>query len=938
MKKLSILLLCLLMVSVSFTFAKDKGENTTTLISSNIDQTVVRFDFSNYDYEKVDTPQGKAFVINAPNTGKMLVKGAPDVLKMSSAMIIPNHAKMEINVIDSVYKDHKNVLLAPSKGNLLRTKNPEEVPFEFGPEYSNDAFYPPTMASLHKPFIARDYRGQAAIVYPVRYNPVTKVLRVYSSITVKVSNTGDRGENILDTPATEGVKKVDKAFEEVYTRHFINYLPPQTEYTPLNDPMGRMLIVCYTSFMDEMADFVTWKQSIGYTVDLVNYSTIGSSSALKTYVSNYYSTNGLTYLLLVGDHAQVPTSSTSAGDSDNNYGYIVGSDHYLDIFVGRFSAETEAHVTTQVNRTIYYERDVSSSASFFDHAIGMGSSEGPGHNNEYDYQHINNILTDCSNYGYTTHQCHQSGGSAALMSSLINDGAGTIFYCGHGTATSWYTTSWQYTSTNVNALTNEGELPFIYSVACVVGDFKNQTCYCETWMRATNNGNPTGSVAHCGSTINQSWEPPMDAQDEMADILTTTGKRTFGGTFVNGMFKMIDLNGSGGESMADTWTCFGDPSVQLRTPGTPTGPSSGPVAPVANFTADKTNIKPGEIVAFSDASSGNPTSWSWTFSGGTPSSSTAENPNVTYNSVGNYTVSLTATNSQGSDNETKTNYITVSDTVDYCTAASTNINYEWIAGVTVGSFTNTSGAAYYSDFTSMVCTLAPGSSPSVSLVPGFAGSTYNEYWAIFIDYNVDGDFDDSGEKVFTGSGSSTVTGGFTVPTGLTGTTRMRVIMNYSASPSPCGSFTYGEVEDYTVLFDGTPPADPIADAVDITGQTFSLSGSYNWAATTSSYYYGGDSAVSPAALSDNQDAIMETTISGVTSVKFYWKVSSEANYDYLRFYIDGVQQDQIAGTVNWTQKTYSVSSGSHTLKWAFEKDYSVSSGSDCGWVDKLELQ
>jgi hypothetical protein len=82
---------------------------------------------------------------------------------------------------------------------------------------------------------------------------------------------------------------------------------------------------------------------------------------------------------------------------------------------------------------------------------------------------------------------------------------------------------------------------------------------------------------------------------------------------------------------------------------------------------------------------------------------------------------------------------------------------------------------------------------------------------------------------------------------------------------------------------------------------------------------------------------METAISGKTSVKFYWKVSSEANYDYLRFYIDGVLKNSISGTVNWTQKTYTVTSGSHTLKWTYVKDSAVSSGSDCGWVDKLEL-
>ena len=83
-----------------------------------------------------------------------------------------------------------------------------------------------------------------------------------------------------------------------------------------------------------------------------------------------------------------------------------------------FSAETAAHVTTQVDRTLYYERDLSSSATWFNNAIGMGSSEGPGHDGEYDYQHINNILSDLSGYGYTTHTNHQSGGSTSNLTNI----------------------------------------------------------------------------------------------------------------------------------------------------------------------------------------------------------------------------------------------------------------------------------------------------------------------------------------------------------------------------------------------------------------------------------------------------------------------------------------------------------------------------------------
>jgi PKD repeat protein len=817
MRKRTFFLLCLLLVSVTVAFAA-KG-NKVTLVSASPNEIVVKFQVNSYDFQRVQTPNGEELVLTAPTSSRILEKGAPDLTLLGTSVIIPDKGKMKVNVIDSKFIEIDHIKIAPSKGNLLRNIDPNKVPFEYGKWYKKNKFYPGELAEMTKPYIARDFRGQAVIVYPFQYNPVNAILRVYTEITVKISKNGNKkGENEFNRNKPLKLDKLNREFKNVYSRHFINFdqiTEAQLEYTPLQDPIGDMLIICYSSFMDEMAPFVSWKENIGYNVDLVDYSTIGSSSALKTYVANYYNSNGLDYLLLVGDHAQVPTSSTSAGDSDNNYGYIVGSDHYLDIFVGRFSAENATHVTTQVDRTIYYEQDVLSSATWFRHAIGMGSSEGPGHNNEYDYQHINNILSDLSGYGYTTHTNHQSGGSTANLSDLINNGAGTMWYCGHGSTTAW-TCGWTFSTTNVNALVNENELPAIFSVACVVGNFKNNTCFCEAWLRATNNGNPTGSVAHAGSTINQSWVPPMDAQDEMADLLVSTSgpKRTFGGVFVNGLFKMIDLNGSGGESMADTWTCFGDASVQLRTPGTPNGPGGvTPQPPVANFSGNPTTVDEGQSVNFTDTSSNNPTSWSWSFEGGTPSTSTAQNPTVTYNTAGTYDVSLTVSNSAGSDSETKYNYITVEiPTISYCTASGNNQNYEYIAGVAVGDLNNTSGASGYSDFTGMTANLTAGASTSVSLTPGFVSSSYNEYWKIWIDYNVDGDFDDSGEEVFSGSGSSTVTGSFTVPSSADGvTTRMRVIMEYGSAPTPCGTFTYGEVEDYTVNISGVVVNPPVAD-------------------------------------------------------------------------------------------------------------------------------
>ncbi len=88
--------------------------------------------------------------------------------------------------------------------------------------------------------------------------------------------------------------------------------------------------------------------------------------------------------------------------------------------------------------------------------------------------------------------------------------------------------------------------------------------------------------------------------------------------------------------------------------------NTGTMAPIANFTADKQFVCPGMTVNFTDLSTFGPTSWAWTFQGGTPATSTLQNPSIVYNTPGTYSVQLIATNGNGSSTMTQTLYITVS--------------------------------------------------------------------------------------------------------------------------------------------------------------------------------------------------------------------------------------------------------------------------------------
>ncbi len=168
-----------------------------------------------------------------------------------------------------------------------------------------------------------------------------------------------------------------------------------------------------------------------------------------------------------------------------------------------------------------------------------------------------------------------------------------------------------------------------------------------------------------------------------------------------------------------------------------------------------------------------------------------------------YSVSINANCSSGGNGDSASINVTTTGTspVTYCSSASTNINDEYIGRVQLAGIDNTSGGQFYTDFTAISTSLTKNASNTITVTPVWTGTVYNEGYSVWIDYNRDGDFTDSGEQVFTqGATSATsVSGSFSVPsTAVEGTTRMRVSMKYNGVPTSCETFTYGEVEDYTV--------------------------------------------------------------------------------------------------------------------------------------------
>jgi hypothetical protein len=176
---------------------------------------------------------------------------------------------------------------------------------------------------------------------------------------------------------------------------------------------------------------------------------------------------------------------------------------------------------------------------------------------------------------------------------------------------------------------------------------------------------------------------------------------------------------------------------------------------------------------------------------------------------------------------------------------------------------------------------------------------------------------------------------FTVTANKTGyTSRSQAV---TTGTSTDGTTTTGNQWSIDFALSGAPSGAPsitLNQALDNTRLSFTTSGNANWYGEDSTWYYGGSAAQS-GAITDSQYTDLQTTVVGPGILTFYWRVSSEEGWDFLDLYIDSTNTDWLSGEVGWTKVTKTIPAGIHTITWKYSKDESLSSGSDCGWVDKV---
>ncbi|MCK4427754.1 MAG: hypothetical protein KAW16_04655 [candidate division Zixibacteria bacterium] len=555
-----------------------------TVTENNEDVTKLDYTIGEFITEKVQIHGNEYFRIVLGEESNIMERGVPDFPKICRSIIIPDDAKMEVQVTASEFVEYQ-MPIAPSRGFISRNLNPDDVPYEFSETYDLNEFYPHNIAELGSPYILRDFRGITVTVYPFVYNPRTQTLRVYTHVVLEVRNIGLDYKNakIRDN------KKCSQYFTEIHENHFLNY--ESYSYDAV-DEHGRMIVICYGGFLNAIQPYVDWKRQKGLPTDIYDIADIGvTAEDIKNFIQTEYDAHdGLTFVQLVGDAAHIPTFLISRdfceglATSDASYALLEGDDSYPDIFVGRFSAETVAEVETQVERTIYYERDIVD-GDWLHKGTGVGSAwgEGYGYMGLRDRDLVEVLRQMLLGYTYTeVDQLYEWGeppfGIVPVpvpeFMNAINEGKGIVIVEGHADCEASFmippgtpSPGDIFTTDSVYLLVNDYMLPFITIGAPYLGNFQIDLAFPEAWLRATNSvtGAPIGAIAVYASSVDLDYASPQAAQHEMVELLVNDNMNTIGGLMYNGACYSIDLYGARGEKTFKSYHIFGDVSLQVRT-------------------------------------------------------------------------------------------------------------------------------------------------------------------------------------------------------------------------------------------------------------------------------------------------------------------------------------------------------------------------------------
>lgn len=973
--------------------------------------------------------------------------GAPELPTFTGLIEVPFCKGYEVEVTEAEYDTlaplpHPLLPAQPSRSKSDSLRRPLTIDAK---SYATDAFTGGSVR-VRTVGIARDRRMARLEYCPVQYNPVSGRVVVCRSATLSIRYRG------VDSTATR------QHFDRYHTPAFsigaasLNSLYPKSVSTAA--PV-RYLIVAHSMFRGQLDSFVEWKRRKGFIADIVytDDPAVGSdTTSIAAYLQGQYtgataSSPAPTYLLLVGDVAQIPPFAGRTDEdhiTDLYYTTWTAGDHLPDCYCGRFSAQNVSQLTPQIEKTLMYEQYTFADPSFLDRAVLVAGVDG-GDTGDFGYTYADPAMDYAiinyinGGHGFSSVRYFKNNtaivpagsnvyvdGNSSSMSATVrgyyNQGAGLINYSAHGSSTSWGTPN--FTTSHVEAMTNSQKYGIMIGNCCLTNKFETPACLGEALLRK---GNYCGAVGYIGGSNSTYWgedfywavgvRSGISATMSMAynsthlgiyDRLCHTHNETYpqwatsqGSLMMWGNMAVESSTSSLKHYYWEIYHLMGDPSVMpyltqaspidvTVSSHIPYGTTSLSVGTVAHAYVALTDTLTHSVVAATWADDNGDATLSLPATlqaGGYELALSAQQHRTTF-----YPVSILLPDGA---------FVTVVDAVPQMPLDAgsarpldvriANVGDSTARGITLELTTSDSAALALSPGIVAIDSLAAGDTlvvgTTATVAPlvgdgdeirltaslGWSGSPYNPTCSLPLTLNAPRLTAQLGHVPHSLQAGQSVSFAITIsnqghltqpasrvaltsPTALLAVSEPSIPLTLAPSASLTHTFT---VSADSLLPDGIHiPVSlgmgerPIATLHFYIGaaphETFEgnsyhtegwIHGSHAWQLTDAKARQGSYSLRSAVNLDHHQtsDVTLHLDLPTADSLTFHYSVSSEANYDKFHLYLDDDAVLTASGTVDWTRFARLIPAGSHTLRFAYSKDVSVSNGSDCAWIDDVRL-
>ncbi|MBR5804201.1 MAG: hypothetical protein IKY31_07695 [Bacteroidaceae bacterium] len=493
-------------ISLTNSKVSERGTNIEVL-ASDASQYKFKVTINGFYKEDIiieDTTYNKLYIDKYETLDKV---GYPELPVVNQLLGFPKGTYGKVTISDITWENLSGYTVYPSQRHFTEA----ETSFEFSKDidaYSSASYFPAETYNFGESSYWGGLKMCNLRLHPFCYNSSTSQLRIMKEFTVKVDFiVHDKNESENSEIEVLVDKKLYSLLLSNYNDALINSYGETSYSRVINNNTrvaGRhynLLIISAPQYKNDalLARYLKIKAKQGFACKVVSTGDIGNTpTQIKNYIRNQRTNYGIEYVLLIGNHTDIPPYSWTFGASTNPngatlsdywYGCMGNDNHYnQDIAIGRFCVSNVSELHNVINKHYSYIAPNNLTNDWFRKVV-MVAHKGD-YNDYYPTKYkdcLNNIINKYNTYyDFITQYGSDSNVGNNSVVNIINQGVGLVVYRGHGTPTGWKK-DWSYDdiefgNTQINRLSCPIINPIVFSFACKNSRISESPCLMEDFI------------------------------------------------------------------------------------------------------------------------------------------------------------------------------------------------------------------------------------------------------------------------------------------------------------------------------------------------------------------------------------------------------------------------------------------------------------------------